>query len=116
MPVQNLCHARDKPYALESWPWHMDTLGQARVMLFWIRPTLAHQAGPIWPTIALISVVAVYANNERVPKDTDLEQHVQWMQCIMSKKLPMYTRIYRAIILQWRQRMERPRTPRGGER
>jgi hypothetical protein len=115
MTVQNLCCARAKPYALESRPWHMDILGQACVMLFWTRPTLAHRARPIWPTITLISVVAVYANNELVPKGMNLERHVQWMQCIMSKKLPMYTHIYRAIILQRRQGMERPRTPRGGE-
>ena len=46
-------------------------------MLFWIGHVLAHRARPVSPTIALISVVADYANNELVPQGADLEQHVQ---------------------------------------
>ena len=68
-----------QPYALESWPKHgtMDVPSWAHIMLFWIGHVLAHRARPVSPTIALISVVADYANNELVPKQgTNLEQHV----------------------------------------
>jgi hypothetical protein len=58
--------------------------------------------------LALISVVADYTNNELIPKGVNLEKHVQWLQCIMSKKLPMYMRIG---LLPRRLGMERPWTP-----